>query len=591
MGLDPTRGWKFANHPCFAINCGSIGIERVLSGDHALKSHRFLRDWVPLLLFTCGVFGGVLQTSAAEPDGKIPSKSTPIGDEAATSKKITAAIDRHIAQKWADEKISPAAQVDDALFARRVYLDLFGRIPRVGELREFLEDEGSDKREVLVAHLLRSAGFSTHFAKVLRLAWMPEGNSQEGQAIAPEFDVWLHKQISMNRGYDDIVRDILTVPLKPQGQGAYAFYNSGREPRPTAFYALRDIKPENLAAATARSFLGIRVECAQCHDHPVADWSQEDFWQFAAFFGGIRRDSGNPFGAIAELFRTDNADWDIVIPDNKKTVQAAFLDGTKPTKGAKFPRTAVADWLLGPSKRQFAKATVNRLWAHQLGLGLVDPVDDMESYNAPSHPELLEELATLFMESKYDVRAMLRGISMSRVYGLTSETTRSDTVRADFYRRRLPKAMGIDELTNSLTVAKGEGFQPRNQGIYYGGSPLRRVFEDGGISPVKRPTTVLQALTMMNGQPASQLRTAPLWNLLISASDQGQFNDFDRDEWIDTVFLAVVSRFPLDAERERVRKHLDLDDKSLAGEPKNWNELTYELLWALMNTSEFRTNH
>ena len=199
--------------------------------------------------------------------------------------------------------------------------------------------------------------------------------------------------------------------------------SAGFEPKPTAFYALKEIKAENLAAATARSFLGVRVECAQCHDHPVADWSQEDFWQFAAFFGGIQRRDNSPFGAIAELFRKNDGNWKIEIPDKNKTVEATFLDGTAPSKDAMSPRLAVADWLLGPAKQRFARATVNRLWAHQFGMGLVDPVDDMDSYHDPSHPELLEELATLYIDSDYDIRVLLHGISMSRPYRLTSATT------------------------------------------------------------------------------------------------------------------------------------------------------------------------
>jgi hypothetical protein len=496
---------------------------------------------------------------------------------------IASVIDRHIAAKWNEKQLTPAVEVDDAAFARRVYLDLIGRIPRVGELREFLEDQRDDKRERLVAELLDSAAFSFHFANTLRKAWIPEGNTQQGRQIASEFDIWLHKRLSMGDGYDDIVREVLTVPLKPRGTGPYALYNSGEEPKPTAFYALKEIKAENLAAATARSFLGVRVECAQCHDHPVADWSQEDFWQFAAFFGGIQRSDNSPFGAIAELFRKNDGNWKIEIPDKNKTVEATFLDGTAPSKDAMSPRMAVADWLLGPAKQRFARATVNRLWAHQFGMGLVDPVDDMDSYNDPSHPELLEELATLFIDSDYDIRVLLHGISMSRPYRLTSATTDSQDAPAELYIRRRPKAMSIQQILASVNVVSGgPAAQPALR--YYAVNQIESVFEEGTQRAIDRPTTLLQALAMMNGQVANQINSSPFSQVLTSLGPIEKLPNTGDDEWIDTVFLAILSRTPSDTERTRVKEHLKVDEKKR-------NVAVRDLLWAMVNTSEFRTNH
>ena len=499
------------------------------------------------------------------------------------ARAIADVIDRHIAAKWNEKQLSPVVEVDDAAFARRVYLDLIGRIPRVGELREFLEDNRDDKRERLVAELLDSAAFSLHFATTLRRAWIPEGNSQQGRQIAVEFDIWLHKRLSMGDGYDEIVRDILTVPLNPRGTGVYSLYNSGEDPRPTAFYALKEIKAENLAAATARSFLGVRVECAQCHDHPVADWSQEDFWQFAAFFGGIQRNDNSPFGAIAELFRKNDGNWKIDIPDKGKTVPATFLDGTLPSEQATSPRKAVADWLLGPAKQRFARATVNRIWAHQFGLGLVDPVDDMDSYNAPSHPELLDELATMFVESEYDIRVLLHGISMSRAYRLTSSTTDSQDVPADLYTRRRPKAMSIQQILASVNVVGGDvAAQP--QYAYYAVDQIETVFEEGSQRAIDRPTTLLQALAMMNGQLATRVNNSQFSRVLTNFEAIEQLPSIGQDEWMDTVFLAVLSRYPIAAERARISEHLDVDKAKKA-------KAVRELLWAMVNTSEFRTNH
>lgn len=344
---------------------------------------------------------------------------------------------------------------------------------------------------------------------------------------------------------------------------------------------MKDIKAENLAAATARSFLGVRVECAQCHDHPVADWSQEDFWEFAAFFGGLQRRDNSPFGAIAELFRKNDGSWKIEIPDKGKVVPATFLDGTAPSKDALSPREAVADWLLGPAKQRFARATVNRLWAHQFGLGLVDPVDDMDSYHDPSHPELLDDLATAFIAADYDIRVILHGICLSHAYRLSSETTKSQDAPAELYARRRPKGMNLDQLLNSLKVAGGRRIEIEVQ-RFYNRMNLQSVFEEGTNRAIDRPTTVLQALAMMNGQPDNELRNSRFRRFLSEHAGTDPLPTIGEDEWIDTVFLATLSRFPSAEERRLVREHLDVEKPANA---------VYGLLWALVNTSEFRTNH
>src|SRR5262249_43325240 len=190
-----------------------------------------------------------------------------------------------LAAGWQASGVEPAPPADDAEFLRRVYLDLAGRIPTVAEARAFLQDPAPDKRTRLVERLLDRPGDGNHFVNVWGTLLLPEANaSLLGRRLAPSFDDWLRKRLAANVGYDQLVRELLTTPVSQDRMRAVYGIAPPGEATPLAFYLAKELKPENLAASTSRLFLGVRLECAQCHNHPFATWNRDQFWGLAPFF-------------------------------------------------------------------------------------------------------------------------------------------------------------------------------------------------------------------------------------------------------------------------------------------------------------------
>ena len=216
----------------------------------------------------------------------------PGGD--ANAQALAAQIDKRIAAKWTAERAEAAPPADDAEFLRRVYLDIAGRVPSVEEARTFLDDATSDKRRLLVERLLASPRYVTHFTNVYSALLMPETSTNlQARFLAPGFKTWVRQQLAKNAGYDQMVRDLMTTPFDRSRLDRV--YNGGSDANPLAYYLAKDATPENLAAGTARVFLGIRLECAQCHNHPFASWKREQFWGYAAFFAGIQKQTNGEF--------------------------------------------------------------------------------------------------------------------------------------------------------------------------------------------------------------------------------------------------------------------------------------------------------
>ena len=286
--------------------------------------------------------------------------------------ELAAKIDRYIAARLKAAGVEPALRADDAAFLRRVYLDLAGRIPSVAEARAFHKDKTPDKRQRLIETLLSSNAYVSHFTNVWRSLLLPEADAVLQFGVQkPVFDLWLRKQLQENKGYDQIVRQLLTVPIG-DGQRGFNPYDREKGPSPIGFYYAKDMKPEGLGAGTARLFLGVKLDCAQCHDHPFAKWKREQFWQFAAFFGGI--DAEMNMGFIQNV-RDIKDRRELVIPGpKKKVVPAVFLDGTEPQwKFDVGTRETLADWMTSPKNPWFAKAAVNRMWAYFFGSGSGGP--------------------------------------------------------------------------------------------------------------------------------------------------------------------------------------------------------------------------
>lgn len=489
-------------------------------------------------------------------------------------------VNQRIRERWEQEKVVPAARADDAEFLRRVYLDLAGKIPPVSVVRQFLDDPAPEKRRAIVRELLEGPRYIIHFSNVWRAELLPEVSADpQLQFLMPSFEAWLRDQLIDNDSYADLARQLVT--FKIAGAAARNVMDAGGTVSPVAFYQAKEGKPENLASGTARVFLGLRIECAQCHDHPFDTWKQEQFWSFAAFFSGVSRQAaGEIAGPLADVPEKRALE----IPGKKKEVLARYLNGVEPTwKAAEGTRANLANWLTANDNPYFAKAAVNRVWGRLFGVGIVDPVDDFNENNPASHPELLEELAQAFTDSGHDLKFLLRVLTATDAYQLASAMSDPSQEPPQRFARMSLKGLSPEQLFDSLAEATGHFERNRrNQGIFDAeGRPrgeFLEAFSNDTDPPTERPTTILQALSMMNGQFVTQM-TDPETGLLAAVIN---FPEMQTEERIETLYLAALGRKPRPAELKRLIEHCSTRELPVA---------LSDIFWAILNSSEFLLNH
>ena len=302
-------------------------------------------------------------------------------------------VDQLLEQSWEDQSITPVGISGDEEFCRRAWLDLGGVAPPVSEVRAFLENEGPEKRAALIDRLL----VSTHHARHMASRWTDILLPADAQDVRQAENVtalheWLRQQFTRNKRYDHLVGGFLTAG----GAG-----NAG----PAIFYTSHSLEPEKLAAATSRIFMGIQLQCAQCHDHPFDRWSQEDFWSYAAFFGQLTESNS---GMRGQVIIEDRPGSEVMLPDTEQVMLPRYPGISEPPEEdpGDIRRRQLTIWMASRDNPYFARAAVNRAWGHLFGRGLVDPVDAMDANNQPSHPEVLDFVASYFTEHRFDLRVL-----------------------------------------------------------------------------------------------------------------------------------------------------------------------------------------
>ena len=526
-----------------------------------------IRLSLAILLIASGV------TVAAE-QGPPPREVPPV-----TVEDTVRRVDDHLTAFWAKNGITPAPVADDAEFLRRLSLDLVGRIPTASETRAFIASKDPDKRAKKIEELLGRPGYLNHFASVLRQAWVPQTiDNPQLQFIGPQFEGWVRKQLRANAGMDRVVRDVLTGRTLFAGRGRQALRLDATD-SPFAFVQANEFKPENVAAAASRLFLGVKIECAQCHNHPFAPYKKEQFWELAAFFAEVQP-------AIANI-SDPKFKREIRIPgDRPKTVQARFFgDDREPAwDKAKSPRETFADWLTAKDNPFFARNMANRMWAHFLGLGLVDPVDEPGPDNPAVIPELLDDLARAYADSGFDNRFLIRVIARSKAYQLTSRQTHASHADPRTLGRVPVKAMSGEQLFDSLATATGyfDSTSVRDRQFF----GVRREFITKFGSTEKateKETSILQALTLMNGRFVNDQTSLDRSQFLAGVIDAPFLDTHGK---VETLFLGALGRQPAPAEAEKFGSYVDRGGAS--GDSK---KAITDVYWALLNSSEFILNH
>ena len=361
-------------------------------------------------------------------------------DELPAPPEMAARIDTIIAAKWNSADVAPAPRSSDAEFVRRVHLDLTGKIPTVSETRKFLDDASPEKRAKIIDELVKRPAHATHLANTWTQFLLPQDAAVAQFGGTFQFHQWLSTKFIDNAPYDAIVRELLVA----EGQ----FNQSGA----TLFYYALELKPEEIAASTSRAFLGVQIQCAQCHDHPHDHWTQRDFWAYAAFFARLEKPA-NAQQAFATAVREIET-GEVVLPETSEVVPPRYLNGEAavPVEGT-TRRQQLATWFTSPDNPYFARATVNRIWAQMFGRGLVDPADDLGKHNPPSHPELLDELADYFVRSKFDLQNLVKTLALTETYQLSSISTAEITTPPELFARMAIKTLSAEQLYDCLAQA------------------------------------------------------------------------------------------------------------------------------------------
>lgn len=537
-----------------------------------------------------GVIGGMVGRASLE--AAAPQTASP--NDAA--QRLAARIDHILAKDWAARGILPTEPADDAEFHRRVYLDLIGRAPKASETRAFLSDPSPTKRTQLVERLLQMPGHAAYWAEVTRLQWLPQtANNFQLLGFGMQFERWLEAQYRANTPADEVVRRILTLKLAVNNQNPMFRFVQADPSEPeganlVGFYQAHEGRPENLGAAVSRLFLGVKLECAQCHDHPFAPYTREQFWQFAAFFADL-----NPLPAVRPNFvgpMPPQAERNsLIIPNTEHKVIATFFDGSKPKwSPERTPREELAAWLVSPKNPYFAQNMANRLWAHFFGIGILDPVDEPGENNPPSHPELLDELGRAFAANGFDNRFLIRALTQTRAYQLSSQMTHPGQADPRRFAKMNLKALTPTQLFDSLVAATGfrEPAYLRNQ-RYFGfvqpnnprGQFLARFANTERATETN--TTILQALLMMNGQFIGDQTDLSKSEILAAIVDMPGWTTPQR---VTNLFLTALARRPTPEELEKFSSYVER-----GGAKGDRKQALADVFWVLLNSPEFLFNH
>lgn len=571
--------------------------------------------------FIAGLAQDLLAQTSASPDRRIASGSrtsvsvTLRSDHSVGGPTVDVTdyqverINQLIEQGWIDYEIRPSNPATDGEWCRRVYLDVLGRVPSVKELQAYVQDKRPDKKKKLVDKLLYDEGYTEEFARNWTTIWTnlligrTGGTDNNSMISRAGMQKYLRDSFAREKPYDQFVRELITAtgkttPTSDEFNGATNFL-------------IDKVNQEQAAqatAATSRLFLGLQVQCTQCHNHPFNDWKQQKYWEMNAFFRQVRAFQGGSgqemMNSTAELRDQDFRGEGGQNPDEAElfyelrngllaVAYPVFVDGQAIERSGYVKvvnrREKLADLVVGSP--YFAKAIVNRTWGHFLGYGFTTPVDDLGPHNLPSHPELLEYLAQEFRSSQYDLRKLMSWIVLSRPYSLSSIRNKSNEKDdpllgvppkfSNFYLRQ----MEAEQLYESLLVAteiKPTGTYEERERIKSNWlQQFNRAFgNDEGLETTSFNGTIPQILMMFNGDMIRQA-TSTSEGTMIHRIARSSMKDRQK---IEHLFLAGLSRKPTSREMNIANALYQAN----GGDPAS---SLAEIWWVILNTNEFIFNH
>ena len=488
-------------------------------------------------------------------------------------------IDRAIFPKLRTLNIEPSRLTTDTAFLRRVTEDVTGRLPTPDEIRGFVADTAPDKRAQKIDALLDSAAYADWWTlKWGDLLQVRQYYDNEDKLTQPFYN-WVHQAITENMPFDRFASSVIAAIGSSHQHGPADYYHRlGNTGITTSTYMVQ----------LTQVFMGVRIQCAQCHHHPYDKWSQDDYWGMASFFQRLQTKNQEWVGINnrPELARN---------PRTGKELKPTPLGGTAFEPDADTdPREQLAEWLTRPENPYFGRSLANRLWAHFFGRGLVEPVDDMRTTNPASYPEVLDGLAHEVVASGYDLKRVMRLILNSRAYQLASETTKSNEADAVLCSHAPERRLTAEALMDAITDATGtvQRFNGAPYGMRAAQLPdqllntdfLKMFGRPARDTPCecerKNENSVPIALHMMNGYTITE-KLGDGKGRLARLLKSGQSDD----AMLDELFLATLSRLPADSERKAAK-----DALAKADQPYKRKEVFEDILWALLNSREFMFN-
>lgn len=505
--------------------------------------------------------------------------SIPLGVEVEKWPVAKNRVDELVYAKLKTLGIPPSQACDDSTFLRRVTLDLTGRLPTIEETQQFLSSQDPQKDSQVVDQLLESMDHAEFFARKWVTILRNRRTSPGHQFGTYAFHSWLRDSFFANKAYDQLVRELITATGSVETNPPVAW--------------LREVSTtEARVEDSAQLFLGQRLQCARCHHHPFEKWSQQDYFQMAAFFSKVQRKDGAQPEEPMFVSRMGGAS--ARHPKTGKSLLPAGLNSNPITiKPVDDPRVNLVDWMVAPDNPFFARALVNRYWKHFFHTGLVEPEDDLRVTNPPTNPALLNGLAEYFVEQEYDLKALLRLICNSNVYRLSSlpnsHNLNDNNTYSRFYPKRMQSEVLLDAINQvALTHTSFDGMPVGTRAVSLPDTSFASYFLDVFGEPdsataceCERATeaTLAQSLHLLNSKEVQSKLTSDegLAASLAASSDPPKL-------LVNQLYLSALSRKATETEIATATSYLE--------ERKDRRREAFEdLIWAVLNSKEFLFIH
>ena len=490
-------------------------------------------------------------------------------------------IDDFVLAKLKALNIAPSPTADDATFIRRAYLDAAGILPKPEEVEAFLADQSPDKREKLVDALLAREEFIDYWAYKWSDLLMVSSKKLRASATW-DFYYWIRESVKQNKPWDKMVREIFTAQGDTRENGELNYWVLHKN-------------PIDIAENTTLAFLGQRLTCARCHNHPLEKWTQTQYYEFANLFSRVGLKNGGQDGDFVVFTKISG---DINHPRLMKPLAPAPLDAPAiPLDSTADRRRIFAEWLTSPKNKLFARAIVNRVWANFMGRGLVDGVDDLRSTNPASNEELFAALTDDFVKNGYDIRRLIRAIMISGTYQLSSDANSTNANDNKYYSKYIVKRLAAEVLLDAMSQVTGvptkfANYAPGTRAMQLPDTQIKSEFLTSFGRPPRlvcdaaertSEPNVAQALHVINGDTLNRKLSDPA-----GYAAQAVKKAVPNSAAIQHLYLAAYSRTPTDQERTRL---MDVLWKAEGETPDSRQKALEDLMWAMLTSKEFLFNY